>query len=431
MAEMSWEYADQVRAALRAIVSDPDYGSAALSSPRIVSNLLKDYLPDAPREKGILVAAAEAGLAGTLRDHVSTGMDPATAIRLTASSFAANTVFQVDACEWVTRELAVALELIRGDSAVSLDATPAGPVASPPAQVSPAPAQVSPAPAQVSPAPAQVAPAPTQVSPPPAQVATAPTQVSPPPAQVSPPPAQDSPAPAQGVPQPFARSFPQVSEGATFLPDPAAAYPWRPTGGTAVAAAQPGVHGRRKARIAMLAGLVAAAIVVALIVIRLTGILNSAPPAEPLNDVIAPFASLCGPSAQSFSLSGTTSSYLCRQTSGTGINVLAYQFDNAADYQAGFASLNSRTGFVAVGASGSCPPPAGSRTGSTGWHSTRSATYPARSGQVLECYTDGHNHFPLLVWTLPTQRVVLLADDGATGASLSLLYNWWTTLSFS
>ena len=403
MAEMSWEYADQVRAALRAIVSDPDYGSAALSSPRIVSNLLKDYLPDAPREKGILVAAAEAGLAGTLRDHVSTGMDPATAIRLTASSFAANTVFQVDACEWVTRELAVALELIRGDSAVSLDATPAGPVASPPAQVSPAPAQVAPAP----------------------------TQVSPPPAQVSPPPAQDSPAPAQGVPQPFARSFPQVSEGATFLPDPAAAYPWRPTGGTAVAAAQPGVHGRRKARIAMLAGLVAAAIVVALIVIRLTGILNSAPPAEPLNDVIAPFASLCGPSAQSFSLSGTTSSYLCRQTSGTGINVLAYQFDNAADYQAGFASLNSRTGFVAVGASGSCPPPAGSRTGSTGWHSTRSATYPARSGQVLECYTDGHNHFPLLVWTLPTQRVVLLADDGATGASLSLLYNWWTTLSFS
>jgi hypothetical protein len=110
---------------------------------------------------------------------------------------------------------------------------------------------------------------------------------------------------------------------------------------------------------------------------------------------------------------------------------LAYQFDSTADYQAGFGSLNSRTGFVAVGASGSCPPSTGSTVGSTGWHSTSTATYPARSGQILECYTDRHNHLPLLIWTLPTQRVVLLADDGSTGASLSLLYNWWTTLSFS
>ncbi len=44
MADMSLRHADSARAALRAIVSDPDLGPAALSSPRILANLLKDYL---------------------------------------------------------------------------------------------------------------------------------------------------------------------------------------------------------------------------------------------------------------------------------------------------------------------------------------------------------------------------------------------------
>ncbi len=109
MSEMSWEHASEARAALNAIVSDPEHGVAALSNAQTMSNLLKDYLPDAPREKSILVAAAEAGLADTLREHVSQGMDPNTAIRLTASSFSSSTPFTPDACNWVTDEIAVAL----------------------------------------------------------------------------------------------------------------------------------------------------------------------------------------------------------------------------------------------------------------------------------------------------------------------------------
>ncbi len=93
MSDMSWEHASEARAALNAIVSDPEHGVAALSNAQTMSNLLKDYLPDAPREKSILVAAAEAGLADTLREHVSQGMDPSTAIRLTASSFSSSTPF--------------------------------------------------------------------------------------------------------------------------------------------------------------------------------------------------------------------------------------------------------------------------------------------------------------------------------------------------
>ena len=89
----SFEHAAEARAALHAIVSDPVYGAAALSNAQTMSNLLKDFLPDAPREKAVLVAAAEAGLAGSLREHVSQGMDVSTAKRLTASSFASSTPF--------------------------------------------------------------------------------------------------------------------------------------------------------------------------------------------------------------------------------------------------------------------------------------------------------------------------------------------------
>lgn len=114
MADMAWEHAAEARAALNAIVSDPEHGVAALSSPQTMSNLLKDFLPDAPREKSIMVAAAEAGLANTIRDHVANGMDPATATRLAASSFSASTPFTPDACSWVAGEFAVALGLSSG-----------------------------------------------------------------------------------------------------------------------------------------------------------------------------------------------------------------------------------------------------------------------------------------------------------------------------
>jgi len=109
MADLRWEHAAEARAALNAIVTDPEHGVSALSSPRTMSNLLKDLLPDAPREKSLLIAAADAGLADTLREHVSQGMDTPTAIRLTASSFSASTPLSPDACSWVTSEIAMAL----------------------------------------------------------------------------------------------------------------------------------------------------------------------------------------------------------------------------------------------------------------------------------------------------------------------------------
>ncbi len=56
MAAISFEHADEARAALRAIVSDPAHGPDALGNPQATANLLQDLLqdllPDAPRESG-------------------------------------------------------------------------------------------------------------------------------------------------------------------------------------------------------------------------------------------------------------------------------------------------------------------------------------------------------------------------------------------
>jgi len=118
MAEMAWEHAAEARAALNAIVTDPEHGVDALSNPRTMSNLLKDLLPDAPREKNLLLAAADAGLADSLREHVAQGMDSTTAIRLTASSFAARSPLTPAACSWVTGEIAAALGISGSNEAV-------------------------------------------------------------------------------------------------------------------------------------------------------------------------------------------------------------------------------------------------------------------------------------------------------------------------
>jgi hypothetical protein len=101
----------EVRAALRAIVSDPELGPGVLSDRVVMAGVIKDYLPDAPRETGILLAAVEHGVPRTLRERVLEGMDASTAIRLTASWFSDVTLYTPDACDWAVGEIALALGL--------------------------------------------------------------------------------------------------------------------------------------------------------------------------------------------------------------------------------------------------------------------------------------------------------------------------------
>jgi serine/threonine protein kinase len=110
----------RARAALRAIVSHPELGVAALSSTQAMSAALRDLLPGQPRETQVLVAAAEEGLAEALSYHVARGMDPVTVRGKVARSFARHTGFRPAACQWAVDELAAVLGL---DSA---GARPAG-----------------------------------------------------------------------------------------------------------------------------------------------------------------------------------------------------------------------------------------------------------------------------------------------------------------
>ena len=107
----SFEYAGEARAALRAIMSDPEYGAAAFSASQVMTNLLRDYLPDAPRETGLLIAAASAGLSDMIVSNAAQGLDVKTAVILAAASLKDSTAFPPEACEWVSAELAIALGL--------------------------------------------------------------------------------------------------------------------------------------------------------------------------------------------------------------------------------------------------------------------------------------------------------------------------------
>jgi hypothetical protein len=109
MATSPLEHAADTRMALREIVSE--HGVAALSNPAIMSNLLRDLLPDAPQVTRLLVAAAEDRIAEVLAQHVAQGLDAAVAQRLAASSFASTTLFTPEICDWVVAEIAVAAGL--------------------------------------------------------------------------------------------------------------------------------------------------------------------------------------------------------------------------------------------------------------------------------------------------------------------------------
>jgi hypothetical protein len=95
--------------ALRTIAANPQYGPAALSSAPMMTSLLKDLLPDAPLEANVLIAAAGAGIPGTLQGYLAQGMDARMASQLAARTLAERTALTDDACAWATGSLAAVL----------------------------------------------------------------------------------------------------------------------------------------------------------------------------------------------------------------------------------------------------------------------------------------------------------------------------------
>ena len=425
MTSTSWEHQREVRDALRTIVSDPQLGVPALSSAQTMSNLLKDLLPDAPRETSVLVAAAEAGLPQMLQDHVGQGMDVVTASSLTASAFAARTPFTADACNWAVAELAVALGLApggpppatgaaaqnfppapqaAGDTAETLlPGRPAG-YGSPGAGQPGGAGQMPGPPAPSGPGAGYGYPAPGAGNYPP------PTAPAPPAGYAYPPPT--APMPGAG--------------GGYAYPPPAAPGP-----GPYAMPGQPGMPSQRRSPKAWMI------VTGAVVIVALIGVIaalakqsgNSGSTSETLSKLIQPDVHGCKTTV-TLGMTGLVHREFC-QTSVHSIGLDAYQFDTSTDYTNGLDKLNTLTGWNASSAGTSCPPASGSNSGLTQWHSNVNANFHERQGQLLECYAFDHSpKFLLYVWTMPTQRVILVANDNGTGATFGDLEKWWATLDY-
>jgi hypothetical protein len=124
---MVWDPRGEAHQALATAVAEQ--GLSALSQPSRLDNLLKDLLPDLPREASLLVAAAEVNMARLLTDRIESGVDPGTAIRLSAATLGQGRPFDPSACLWVAREFAIALGLEEGTAADS--GWPTGPTPNP------------------------------------------------------------------------------------------------------------------------------------------------------------------------------------------------------------------------------------------------------------------------------------------------------------
>jgi len=109
MASAAWDPRGEALNALRTIAADPQYGAEALASAQMMTNLLKDMLPDAPREANVLITAAGAGVPTALQGYLAQGMDVGTATQLAAGTLADRTALTADACAWATSSLATAL----------------------------------------------------------------------------------------------------------------------------------------------------------------------------------------------------------------------------------------------------------------------------------------------------------------------------------
>ena len=87
-----------------------NYSPRILENPQMLGNVVTDLLPDLPRERSLLIAAAEAGVAADLSQHVrNQNLDPGTAVQLVARMLADKKAIDPVASMWVTTEYARAL----------------------------------------------------------------------------------------------------------------------------------------------------------------------------------------------------------------------------------------------------------------------------------------------------------------------------------
>jgi hypothetical protein len=421
MSQQQLDAQGEAHEALATAVSS--YGQRVLNDPHMLGNLAADLLPDLPRERSLVVMAAEAGTAAELKQRVEEQhIDADTAVRLVAQALSERRAIDPTASMWVATEFAQALGYrVRPFAQPVQPGQPEVIPTSPPTMTS-FPGQPMP-PGQSWPPPGPTWDQPTPgASVPPGQQWTPPGQAaSVPPGQQWTPPAQSWP-PAQG-----------------------------PSGGPPTSAN----WGKRRLIAAItVAGLVVAYLVVAAVA-HTTPFTKSHPvaavspsakpshkptptpiptPKPTLAAGITPLLQLLpedidDPTTQcktikkpDWKMPGLVTPLTCSDPNLPNGSVDAYQVDSNADYKTAWANFNSWWGFDTSTAKADCPPSTSGGEGLTTWNSKG---FPTKQGQVLECWTVTGDA-PTYVWTLPTQDMFIIAVGG-NGTTFKALNSWWTS----
>jgi len=451
MSQQALDDGGLARQALSSAVAS--HGISVLSDPKALGDVTARLLPGLPRERSMLIAAADADVASLLRQHLHQQHgDPAAAVQQAARELAGRTALEPPACAWVTAEFARVLGYPEGLAATQ----PVPPSAPPwvPQQAGGYP------PTQVAYGGAGAA-APPGAPPPGAQPALG---VPPPPGV---PPAPGVPS-ARGAPPPGWWQVPpgQVPPGQAppgQMPPgqaPPGPVPW--PGAQAAGGGPPRRSGWRKSA----AVATAAGVVVALAVYVATAAAahlfpfasprtaaspgpvtqpKAHPSPRPPSAAASPGAGqpagtaslvqllpavLDDPKSQCsvlnppyhWSMSGVVQALQCLEVPGLPNGaVYAYQLDNASDYGTAWLNYNQWWGFNGSDAGTSCPP---SDVTGEGTEAYDNHYFPAANGQVLECEEVTSNQ-PAYTWTMPTEYTFIVAQ-AAPGTSFAALASWWT-----
>jgi hypothetical protein len=129
MAGRDWDASGEAADALRTVLDD--YGASCLSNAQQLASVLRDLLPDRPREASVLVAAVEADVAAVLRDRIQVGMSPAAAAQQAVVVLEDRTGLAAAACQWAVAAFSTALgyPVAISDLTTETAATPPAPPA--------------------------------------------------------------------------------------------------------------------------------------------------------------------------------------------------------------------------------------------------------------------------------------------------------------
>ena len=435
------------------------YGISILSDPRALREALTRLLPNSPRERSLLSAAAGADVASRLRRHIQEGYeDPNRAVQAVARELAERTAIEMAACLWVTAEF----DRVLGypESSGTTLAYPTRPLADdqlPPVEPEPPPwggpqpgfggyqeqAGYGVAGAGITPGSQQ-----PMMQPPGAQGPGVQPPVMQPPGMQ--PPGMQPPGIQPGVqPGGWWQMPPGQMPPGPGVPVPGYGQPRRP-----------GNRGRvilivAAAVVVALGGYVGAAAVTHLFPfhrvdavplprpsIRPTHHQPTATPAPTPTSAVATLpqgkapltallpgvlddpASQCSPILPPYhwTMSGVVQALQCDQVPGLrNGTVFAFQLDSASNYLTAWGNYNQWWGFNGAAAGTSCPPGGAAGEGTVSWSAH---FFPQHEGQVLECEEVSGNQ-PAYTWAMPTEYAFIVAQ-GAPGSSYAGLQTWWT-----